>query len=103
MASFAEIFAGNCLAMGIPTVSVSADQARSLLAHTEQNSRTEYALDLNAMTLSYDDQTLPVTMPDASRKALLAGTYNPLDLLKANMDKVIKIAASLPYMRKDAA
>ena len=49
--SFAEIFAGNCQALGIPCPTASAEDLAALMAACEQNPELEFRLDLEAMTL----------------------------------------------------
>ena len=44
--SFAEIFAGNCLALGIPCVTVGAEAIEQLMARSEEAPGTDFRLDL---------------------------------------------------------
>jgi 3-isopropylmalate/(R)-2-methylmalate dehydratase small subunit len=96
--SFAEIFAGNCKALGMPAVTASEEDINSLFDYVEQNPETEFTLDVAAGTLSYGDQTIQVGMRDDQRKAFLEGTWDAMNLLKANMDRVRETAAALPHM-----
>jgi 3-isopropylmalate/(R)-2-methylmalate dehydratase small subunit len=97
--SFAEIFGGNCKALGMPAVVAENDVVDSLWAHVEANPDTSFSLDLHAMTVTYDDQTIAVTMRDEQRNAFLEGTWDAMSLLKANMDLVRETAARLPHMQ----
>ena len=54
--------------------------------------------DLDAMTVTYDNTTIDVTLRDDQRKAFLEGTWDALNLLKANMERVRETAAQLPHM-----
>ena len=93
--SFAEIFAGNCKALGVPTVKTTQHIAQ-LFDYTEKNSRTIYTIDLNEKTLRHDETEIPIDMPEAIRKAFLEGTWDSLGLLKANAQKVEEVARKLP-------
>ena len=97
--SFAEIFAGNCKALGMPAVVADSDAIDALWAHVEANPDTSFSLDLNAMTVTYGDTSIPVTIRDEQRNAFLEGTWDALGLLKANMDQVRETAANLPHMQ----
>jgi 3-isopropylmalate/(R)-2-methylmalate dehydratase small subunit len=96
--SFAAIFAGNCTMMGVPTVTVSAKEMVQLMESVEENPRTEYTVDLESKTLSYDDQKIAVDLPETYRIALTTGSWDSTALLRANLEQVKKTAAKLPYI-----
>src|SRR5438093_5306605 len=54
--SFAAIFAGNCVMMGLPAVTVSSAEIEELMQCSEQNPQHVYALDLVSKTLSYGER-----------------------------------------------
>jgi 3-isopropylmalate/(R)-2-methylmalate dehydratase small subunit len=96
--SFAAIFAGNCTIMGLPTVTVSASDIEKLMKSVEENPRTEYRIDLPSKTLSYDSHTIAIDLPETYRTALVSGSWDSTALLRANLEKVKKTAAELPYI-----
>ncbi|MGE5217486.1 MAG: 3-isopropylmalate dehydratase small subunit [Chloroflexota bacterium] len=96
--SFAAIFAGNCTMMGVPTVAVGAAQIEQLMKSVEENPRTEYRVDLESKTISYDDKRIPIDLPETSRTALTTGSWDSTALLRANLEQVRKTAAKLPYL-----
>jgi 3-isopropylmalate/(R)-2-methylmalate dehydratase small subunit len=101
--SFAEIFAGNCLALGIPTVTADPEQIETLQRYVEENPDAEIAVDVENETVSYgdpDDETTEIdaTVDDAQRKALVEGVWDTTALLKSNAETVAETARSLPYV-----
>ncbi|MFC6938761.1 3-isopropylmalate dehydratase small subunit [Salinirubellus sp. GCM10025818] len=96
--SFAEIFAGNCLALGIPTVTADQETIRALQDHVEKYPDTEIEVDVAAETVRYDDRTVEVIVDDAQRKALVDGIWDTTALMKANRNAIAETAASLPYI-----
>jgi len=96
--SFAEIFAGNCLALGIPTVTADQETIRELQDYVETYPDAEIEVDVAAETVRYDDRTVEVTVDDAQRKALVDGIWDTTALMKANRNAVAETAASLPYI-----
>jgi len=96
--SFAAIFAGNCTIMGVPTVTVGAKEIEQLMKGVEDNPRTEYTVDLESKTISYDGQKIAVDLPETYRTALTTGSWDSTTLLRANLDQVKNTAAKLPYM-----
>lgn len=96
--SFASIFAGNCVMMGVPTVTLAAAEMEMLMKSVEQNPQTTYTVDIEAKTLSYGEQKIPIDLPETYRNALITASWDSTSLLRANLDKVKKTAAKLPYM-----
>ena len=83
--SFAEIFFGNCTTLGIPCAIASAEVVNALHAAIEADPKTPITLDVDARQVRCGDATYPVTIPDSSRGALLAGKWDPIgDLLEGN-------------------
>jgi 3-isopropylmalate/(R)-2-methylmalate dehydratase small subunit len=52
--SFAEIFAGNCLALGIPTVTADHETINALQQWVDDNPDGELEVDVESETVSYD-------------------------------------------------
>src|SRR3989344_5066526 len=97
--SFAEIFAGNCQLMGIPCVTAQPEEIRALQGFLENGGQEELLnLNLEENVLSYDDENIPVSIPDARRKNLLAGSWNTLGLLVDALPKTRENAKKLPYL-----
>jgi 3-isopropylmalate/(R)-2-methylmalate dehydratase small subunit len=64
----------------------------------EENPRTQYTVDLESKTLSYDDKKIAIDLPDTYRRALTTGSWDSTALLRANLEQVKKTAARLPYL-----
>ena len=96
--SFAEIFAGNCLALGIPTVTADAETIGSLQSWIDSNPDGDIAIDIEDETVTYDGETVDVRVDDAQRKALVDGIWDTTTLLKSNSGAIAETADSLPYV-----
>ncbi|WP_257297876.1 3-isopropylmalate dehydratase small subunit [Haloarchaeobius sp. FL176] len=96
--SFAEIFAGNCLALGVPTVTGDAETVEAIQDWVDEHPDGDIDVDVAAETVTYGDTTVDVTVDDAQRKALVEGVWDTTALMKANAGEVEKTAASLPYV-----
>jgi len=97
--SFAAIFAGNCLMLGIPAVTVASSEIENLMKLVESNPQTGFKLDLQEKKLySGGELAIAFDVPESSRKALLEGFWDSTAMLCANLNKVRELAAELPYM-----
>jgi 3-isopropylmalate/(R)-2-methylmalate dehydratase small subunit len=97
--SFAEIFFGNCIALGIPCVTVDSSAAEALLSAIERAPGTELRVDLGAKTVVAGDRSYGLTIPDGPRKQLLEGRWDSTAELVAQKDQVVATAARIPYFR----
>ncbi|EMA59997.1 3-isopropylmalate dehydratase small subunit [Halorubrum kocurii] len=96
--SFAEIFAGNCLALGVPTVTADQDDIEALQDYVEANPDAEVDIDVAAETITYGDTVIDAEVHDAQRKALVEGVWDTTALMGANEGAVRETARSLPYV-----
>jgi len=96
--SFAEIFAGNCLALGVPTVTADQETIHELQDYVETYPDAEIEVDVVEETIHYDDRTVEVTVDDAQRRALVDGIWDTTALMKSNRNAIAETAASLPYV-----
>ena len=97
--SFAEIFAGNCTMLGIPTVTVSQAEISRLQTLAREKPETEFVLDLEKKILLGDTKTLTkIEIQESKRNALVNGTWDSTGLLLANASKTADVARRLPYI-----
>ena len=96
--SFAEIFAGNCTALGMPTVTASADNIDELMALVESAPETVITIDLAEKVITAGDKSWPLDMQESYRRSLISGTWDSTATLIANRDDIENKAKNLPYM-----
>ena len=97
-ASYAEIFFGNSLMMGMPCVTAAPADLERLLSLVESQPNVEFTLDLTTSRLSAGDLSIPVSLPEAVRAALTSGNWDATGLLVDRYEEVEAVAARLPYV-----
>ncbi|MCX8084919.1 MAG: 3-isopropylmalate dehydratase small subunit [Calditerrivibrio sp.] len=95
--SFAEIFFGNSLTLGIVCATLPKDQIREVAEIIVRAPDLEAVLDIEAKQLTVGDKIYKIEIKDSARKALLDGTYDSLGELLKNMDKVKSLEKTLKY------
>lgn len=95
--SFAEIFAGNSLMLGLPCVQVSADDLVRLTASADDPA-AEFNVDLAKRQIAVDDVTADTLIQDSTREALMSGAWDATGMLLAEYHQVRAKAAKLPYI-----
>ena len=95
--SFAEIFAGNCFAIGVPTAVASADDVHRLIRRAQEEPETRFTVDIGKSTVSFGESVVPIDIQETRRKAFLSGAWDMLANLRKNLDRVEKVARRLPY------
>ena len=96
--SFAEIFAGNCTALGIPAVTASQAAIAALSEAVENQPNLPIAIDLARKEVTCGSLKVPVDIPEAARQSLIEGSWDTTAQLLANQQEVQSTAAAIPYM-----
>ena len=100
--SFAEIFFGNCLALGIPCASASPDQILAIQALVNDDATRHWTLDLEEMALASDQDRWDVTIDAGPRDMLRSGRWDATSQLLDNSSKVEGLMNRLPYLNNFA-
>ena len=100
--SFAEIFFGNCLALGIPCASASPDQILAIQALVNDDATRHWMLDLEEMALASDQDRWDVTIDAGPRDMLRSGRWDATSQLLDNSSKVEGLMNRLPYLNNFA-
>lgn len=96
--SFAEIFFGNSITLGMPCAVMSKEDIQSVAALIESDPAAVITLDLLENKLSVADVDFPARLPEHAREALVTGRWDAIADLLEGVDDVRTRAASLPYM-----
>ena len=97
--SFAEIFAGNCNAIGVPVLNVGSEQIEKLMKQVETDPDTQLHIDIESRTLQAGDSRLSFTLPESQARALLSGTWDTTTTLLEGLKEIQAAAARLPYIK----
>ncbi|MBK4731331.1 3-isopropylmalate dehydratase small subunit [Oxynema sp. CENA135] len=96
--SFAEIFFGNCVAIGVPCLTADTQSAKQLQDTIAANPQLELTVDLEAMQVRAGDLAVSVTLPDGPRNMLTTGTWDTCGQLVTQAEEIRATAAKLPYV-----
>ncbi len=96
--SFAEIFAGNCTALGLPYVTLDAGDLAALMDSVVLDPEQQVLVDLEAQTVISRAGTVAAKMPDGVRRQLLEGSWNATRVLLDAGDAIEATAARIPYL-----
>ena len=95
--SFAEIFFGNCVALGIPCVTGDAQTLQRLMEINESQPETIFEVDLEQARVGCAGESFPISIPEGPRQQFLQGKWDiTVELLQAR-DQIAETVASLPY------
>jgi 3-isopropylmalate/(R)-2-methylmalate dehydratase small subunit len=96
--SFAEIFFGNCTALGLPCATLGDGDLARLMDAVEADPDQELELDLAAGTLRSRAGSFAVSIPEGIRDQLRQGTWNATAVLLDAGDAIEACAGRLPYL-----
>jgi 3-isopropylmalate/(R)-2-methylmalate dehydratase small subunit len=95
--SFAEIFYGNCIALGLPCVKASKEDVQLLQAAVEAEPGQEIEVDIEARVVRYAGIEIAVEIAAGSREQFVSGNWDSLAQLLDAGELVDATAKSLPY------
>lgn len=96
--SFAEIFFGNSVTLGMPCVEATAEQLRTIVAAIESDPSAEVTIDVVNETVTALGESHQVQVRSSAKHALVGGRWDPIaELLEAD-DAIRQTAARLPYV-----
>jgi 3-isopropylmalate/(R)-2-methylmalate dehydratase small subunit len=96
--SFSEIFFGNALALGLPSVTVSRADVQALMDLVELDPSIELEIDLGQGSVSAGSVRATLTLPAAAREAFASGGWDAAGLLREAGEEVTAVARRLPYL-----
>jgi 3-isopropylmalate/(R)-2-methylmalate dehydratase small subunit len=96
--SFAEIFIGNCIAIGLPCLTVGADDAAWLREAVASQPHQEILIDVEHQLVRFGERTLAASISDGAHHQLLTGTWNATGVLLEAGDAIERVAKTLPYI-----
>ena len=101
--SFAEIFAGNCTALGLPCVTLEGADLAALMDSVELDPTQEVRIDIEARTVTSRAGVASAGIPDGTRTQLLEGTWDATAQLLEAGDAIEATPGKLPYTRDFAS
>lgn len=98
--SFAEIFFGNCTALGIPCLRASREHLEQLTTAIANDPTALVTVDLEALEARCGDLKFPVETLSSARNSLISGNWDFLGQLLEGADDVRATAQKLPYLQQ---
>jgi 3-isopropylmalate/(R)-2-methylmalate dehydratase small subunit len=95
--SFGEIFAGNCIAVGMPCVTVSAEAMAALQDVATSETGSECTVNLETKTVTFANQQFPCEINEGARRQFVEGRWDATDVLLQAGDAIGKVAERVPY------
>jgi 3-isopropylmalate/(R)-2-methylmalate dehydratase small subunit len=97
--SFGEIFALNCVAVGMPCVVASSETVAVLQSICDEDSSLVMELDLVAQTVNCGGRSFPVEIGAGRRRQFLEGSWHSTLALMSAGEAIDAKMKSLPYAR----
>ena len=95
--SFAEIFFGNCTALGIPCAQLAREQIERIGRILEKDPKVAVAVDLEKREVRVGGENYAFAMKDQARDALLEGRWDPIGALLEGLPQARSVHDRLPY------
>lgn len=96
--SFAEIFHGNCAALGLPCMTLSSDELAALQAWASENPDQNAELNIETAEISFGSQVMKGKILEGFRRQFLNGEWDALGQLLENSKSVEQCMQKIPYV-----
>ena len=97
--SFADIFFGNCVALGIPCLTLEAEDVEKLMSAVEQNPEVGLEVDVAAGEVRHGETIYSGNLPASAREQFLSGNWDATGALLSALPEVRSVAEKLPYTK----
>ena len=96
--SFAEIFFGNCIALGLPCVVLEPADLAAVMDSVEADPEQEVRVDLAERKVHCRAGSFDARIPEGARESLMQGTWNATAVLQGAGEAIEACAERLPYI-----
>ena len=101
--SFAEIFFGNCIAIGLPCVTLDSVSVKEIQQAIRDNPKMLVTIDLEKMQIICGDRIFQPQIDEGARQMFLKGTWDNCGQLTQNVAAIKETATKLPYVAWNAS
>ncbi len=96
--SFAEIFFGNCLALGIPCITASKQEITKLQNLVNKNPNQIWVFNLKELSISNQNERFKLNLEKGAYKMLYSGKWDATSQLLNEEERIKNIVRNLPYL-----
>ena len=96
--SFAEIFFGNCVMLGIPCLVASQEDLEWLQKAIAKSPQVPVTVDVEKQEVHFGDHAIKASIPDGARNQLVGGTWDSTAVLLEAGLAIETTAGKLPYV-----
>jgi len=100
--SYAEIFFGNSITLGMPCMVMSKKDIAALAALIEEDPQVSLTVDVTESKVTVADMDFEATLPGHAREALVDGRWDAIADLLEGIPQVKERASTLAYMSYSA-
>jgi len=96
--SFAEIFFGNSITLGMPCMTLARDDLNEIAATVTADASTPIRLDVIHRKVFVGEREYAADLPETAREGLIEGRWDPIAELLESSSAVDEVATSLDYV-----
>ena len=96
--SFAEIFFGNCLALGIPCLTASKKEITKLQNLFDENHNQIWHFHLKELSISNQIETVKLNLEEGAYNMLYSGKWDATSQLLNEEERIKSTLRNLPYL-----
>ena len=96
--SFAEIFFGNCLSLGIPCLTASRKEITKLQNLVEECHKQIWNFELKKLSITNQRESIKLNLEEGAYNMLYSGKWDATSQLLDEQERINKTVRELPYL-----
>ncbi len=96
--SFAEIFHGNCLSLGIPCITLDEQGLNELISKVKEDSSQICTINIIERKIILNENIWDLKIEEGAEEMLKSGNWDATSTLLSKLDEINKVKNSLPYI-----
>ena len=96
--SFAEIFFGNCLSLGIPCLTASRKEITKLQNLVEECHKQVWNFELKKLSITNQRESIKLNLEEGAYNMLYSGKWDATSQLLDEQERINKTVRELPYL-----
>ncbi len=96
--SFAEIFFGNCLALGIPCITGSKEEITKLQNVVNENPEQIWNFNLKELSISNQKESFKLDLEEGAYKMVYSGKWDATSQLLNEEERIENTLKNIPYL-----
>ncbi len=97
--SFAEIFSGNCMALGVPAIMLEKKSILEIQNIIQNTPQTPISIDIEQSKIVVGEKVYVANIAPQIQSAFISGIWDTTNVMLSHEDEIARVYNALPYIK----